>query len=148
MGNPHSTPLKRAISSLGLTTREFAAKIGLQYATFNYRIRTGGFMLQDYHAILRLTGKEWKDLFPDPLAPKPQKIELNLAHAVEQATIKKPTVVKSKEPKPVKAPAPILPTPPARVEDQKPPAPPAFNDFIVENVFENFGGLPPVPPED
>lgn len=64
--------LSIAIKEMNLTLAEFSEKyIGVKGPTFRYRMDHGSLRLEDYHRILKATGKKWEELFPEKDLERP-----------------------------------------------------------------------------
>lgn len=74
MANLFSKQLQAGIKKAGITTKEVAEHLGLNYHTYQYRVRNGGLDLNDYWRILALLNCSFEDLFPNPYDPKPKRI--------------------------------------------------------------------------
>ncbi len=67
----HST-LVIAINAMGLSLAEFSEQyMGLKTPTFRYRMEHGCLRLDDYHRVLKATGKKWEELFPEKELSRP-----------------------------------------------------------------------------
>lgn len=54
--------------ALGLSVKEFVeTKLGLNYNTYQYRVREGKLHLADYHKIMYYTGRSFDELWPSSL---------------------------------------------------------------------------------
>lgn len=67
----------------GMTLLEFVeSKLSVKYGSFNYRMRHKVLRLHEYHAICFYLGLPFEQIWPNPNAPAPKKISLNLSSSL------------------------------------------------------------------
>ncbi len=140
------SPLTKAIMALGRSPSEFVPSVlGITYATFRYRMRTGHLHLTDIHKLTHYLGKTFEELWPNPNKAVHQRLPL-MVEAPTMSQQPQPKKVKEKAPRPQRQREAVVfnDEPPPIVEPPKESKP--KREFRSIDVFGD--GLPPIARED